>query len=105
MDYAVVKTGGKQYQVSAGTVLDVELLAAAKGDTIELKDVLLLSREGKLTVGTPTVPGAKVVGVVEEQHRGPKLVIFRFKPKTRQGVKTGHRQSLTRLRVTEIVGG
>ncbi len=105
MDYAVVKTGSKQYQVSAGTVLDVEKLRADKGETIELNEVLLVSREGKLTVGTPTVAGAKVVGVVEEQHRGPKLVIFHFKPKTRQGTKTGHRQSLTRLRVTEIIGG
>lgn len=105
MDYAVFKTGGKQYQASPGSVLDVERLPAEKDQTIELTDVLLVSRDGKLTVGAPTVAGAKVVAVVEAQHRGEKLVVFKFKAKTRQGVKTGHRQNLTRLRVTDIIGG
>ena len=105
MDYAILRTGGKQYQVSAGAVLDVDKLTANDGDTVELTDVLLVSRDGKLTVGTPKVEGAKVVGKVEEQHRGQKIVVFRFKSKTRQGVKTGHRQYLTRLRITDIIGG
>ncbi|MBI4202581.1 MAG: 50S ribosomal protein L21 [Chloroflexi bacterium] len=105
MDYAIFKTGGKQYQASPGAVLDVEKLLGDKDQAIELTDVLLVSRDGKLSVGAPTVPGAKVMAVVEEQHRGPKLVVFKFKAKTRQGTKTGHRQSLTRLRITDIVGG
>ncbi|MBI4311687.1 MAG: 50S ribosomal protein L21 [Chloroflexi bacterium] len=105
MEYAVFKTGGKQYQASPGVVLDVEKLATDKDQTVELTDVLLINRDGKLTVGRPTIEGAKVMAVVEEQIKGPKLVIFKFKSKTRQGVKTGHRQQLTRLRVTEIVGG
>lgn len=105
MDYAIVRTGGKQYKVSSGDVLDVEKLPASKGDRIELTDVLLLSHEGSVTVGSPTVMGAKVIGEVEEQRRGEKLVVFRYKSKTRQGTKTGHRQWLTRLRIIEILSG
>ncbi|MBI4200299.1 MAG: 50S ribosomal protein L21 [Chloroflexi bacterium] len=103
MDYAIIATGGKQYRVAPGDRLDVEKLPAEPGAKIELTDVLMVSQDGKVTVGAPMVPGAKVVAEVEEQRRGEKLVVFKFKAKTRHGVKTGHRQSLTRLRITEIV--
>ncbi|MEK7777101.1 MAG: 50S ribosomal protein L21 [Chloroflexota bacterium] len=105
MDYAIVATGGKQYRVSPGDVLDVDKLPAEAGDRVELTQVLLLSHEGKVTVGTPTVQGARVIGEVAEQRRGDKIVVFRFKNKTRQGVKTGHRQFLSRLEIKEIVAG
>ena len=62
MDYAVVRTGGKQYRVSAGDLIDVEKLPVEEGAAIELSDVLLLSQDGKVTVGTPLVSGAKVLG-------------------------------------------
>ncbi len=103
MDYAVVRTGGKQYRVSPGDVIEVEKLQGAQGELVELSEVLLLSRDGNITAGSPLVPGAKVVSEVDEQKRGEKIVVFRFKNKTRQGKKTGHRQSLTRLRIKEIV--
>lgn len=103
MDYAIVKTGGKQYRVSPGSVLDVEKLDIAEGDSAEFGDVLLLSKDGNVLVGTPTLDGAKVIGVVEEQRRGEKIDVFHYKSKTRQGRKKGHRQYLTRLRVTDIV--
>jgi large subunit ribosomal protein L21 len=105
MDYAVVRTGGKQYRVSAGDLIDVEKLPAEEGAAIELSDVLLLSQDGKVTVGTPLVSGAKVLGDVEEQRKAEKLTVFKFKSKTRQGTKTGHRQQHTRLRIREIVVG
>ena len=105
MDYAVVRTGGKQYRVSAGDLIDVEKLPAEEGAAIELSDVLLLSQDGKVTVGTPLVSGARVLGDVEEQRKADKLTVFKFKSKTRQGVKTGHRQQHTRLRIREIVSG
>ncbi len=105
MDYAVVRTGGKQYRVSAGDLIDVEKLPAEEGAAIELSDVLLLSQDGKVTVGTPLVSGAKVLGDVEEQRKAEKLIVFKFKSKTRQGTKTGHRQRHTRLRIREIVSG
>ncbi len=105
MDYAVVRTGGKQYRVSAGDLIDVEKLPAEEGAAIELSDVLLLSQDGNVTVGTPLVSGAKVLGDVEEQRKAEKLTVFKFKSKTRQGTKTGHRQQHTRLRIREIVSG
>ena len=105
MDYAIVQTGGKQYRVSPGDVLDVDKLPVDEGDQVELTQVLLISHEGKVTVGTPTVQGAKVIGEVAEQRRGDKIVVFRYKNKTRQGTKTGHRQYLSRLQIKEIVAG
>ena len=105
MEYAIVTTGGKQYRVSPGDMVDVEKLPGEAGDRVELTQVLLLSLEGKVTVGTPTVDGAMVIGEVAEQRRGEKLVVFRYKNKTRQGVKTGHRQYLSRLQIKEIVAG
>ena len=105
MDYAVVKTGGKQYRVTPGDVIDVEKAEVEAGGTIELTDVLLVSQDGKLTVGSPLVPNARVVGEVQQHGRGPKVVVFKFKAKTRQRTKTGHRQPYTRLEVKEILVG
>ena len=105
MDYAVVKTGGNQYRVSPGDIIDIEKLPGESGSIIELPNVLLLSQAGKVTIGKPEIDGVKVVGEVEEQKKGKKLVVFKFKSKTRQGTKTGHRQPLTRLRIKEIVTG
>ena len=105
MNYAVVRTGGKQYRVSTGDVIDVERLPSEEGASVDLTDVLLLSRDGEVTVGTPTVEGARVVGEVEENGRGEKIYVFKFKSKTRQGKKTGHRQDFTRLRITDILMG
>ena len=105
MDYAIIKTGGKQYRVSAGDVIDVEKLSVEEGASVELTDVLLLSQGEAVTVGTPGIEGARVVGTVEQHGRGKKIVVFRFKSKTRQGKKTGHRQDFTRLRITDILTG
>ena len=103
MDYAIVRTGGKQYRVGPGDVLDVEKLPVDQGAKVELTEVLLVSQEGSVTLGSPGVEGAKVMGEVEEHGRGKKLVVFRYKSKTRQGTKTGHRQAFTRLRITDIL--
>ena len=105
MNYAVVKTGGKQYRVAPGDVIDVEKLPNHTGTKVELNEVLLVSHGGELTVGSPLVPDAKVLGDVQQQGRGEKVVVFKFKAKTRQRTKTGHRQSLTRLLVQDIVLG
>ena len=105
MNYAIIRTGGKQYRVTTGDVVDVEKLPAEEGASVELADVLLLSQDGNVTTGTPIVEGAKVIGEVEKQGRGEKIVVFKFKSKTRQGKKTGHRQDFTRLRITQIVTG
>ena len=105
MDYAVVKAGGKQYRVMLGDLIDVERMPADEGTTIEIGEVLLVSQDGNVTVGSPLVPDARVMGEVQLHGRGKKLVVFRFKAKTRQRKKTGHRQAFTRLLVKDIVLG
>lgn len=102
--YAVVETGSKQYRVSVGQTIDVELLPVEAGSDVELDRVLLVGGEGaELQIGAPTVAGAKVVATVAEHHRGEKLVIFKMKPKKRYRRKKGHRQELTRLTIKDIV--
>jgi len=100
--YAVIKTGGKQHRVSEGDVLKIEKLEGQKGDIIVFGEVLLVSKEDQTRVGTPIVEGAKVVGEIVHQGKGPKIIIF--KKKRRKGFlkKTGHRQPLTQVRIKEI---
>ena len=100
--YAVIETGGKQYRVSVGDVVSVEKLDQEAGTDITFDRVLLVGGDGATKVGTPTVEGASVVATVEEQYRGEKLYIFKFKAKKRYRRKTGHRQNLTRLAITAI---
>ena len=102
--YAVVETGSKQYRVSVGQTIDVELLPVEAGSEVELDRVLLVGGEGaEVQIGAPLVAGAKVVATVTEHHRGEKIVIFKMKPKKRYRRKTGHRQELTRLTIKDIV--
>jgi len=103
--YAIVRSGGKQYRVQQGATIDVERLPAPEGGRVELADVLLLAEDGRVTVGTPTVPGVKVVAEVVSHGRGPKLIVFKYKAKTRYRKKTGHRQAFTRLAIQRIQVG
>lgn len=103
--YAIIQTGGKQYQVKSGDVLDVEKLEAEVGTRVELADVRLVSEDSGLSVGTPTVEGALVTAEVEDQFRGPKIIIFKYKNKTHYRKKNGHRQSYTRIRIQDILTG
>jgi large subunit ribosomal protein L21 len=103
MKYAIVKTGGKQYRVEPGASITVEKIAADEGSTVELDQVLLVSDDSSTTIGTPTVEGAKVVAEVETQAKGDKIIVLKYKRKTRYAVKTGHRQRLTKLAIKEIV--
>ena len=100
--YAVVQTGGKQYKVQPGEEVQVELLPAEVGATVELDRVLLIGEDDNLQVGDPTVVGARVVAEVVAQEKGDKIIVMRYKSKVRYKKKTGHRQRLTRLRVTDI---
>ena len=100
--YAIVQTGGKQYRVREGDTIRVESLAGDEGDKIEIKDVLMVTRDGDVTLGTPIVPGAKVTAEVMGHGRGRKIVVFKYKAKTRYRRRRGHRQSYTDLRVTGI---
>lgn len=100
--YAIVNTGGKQYRVEPGDTLRVEYLPADEGDLVELDDVRMLSDNGKVTIGSPTIDGAKVTAEVLTQGRGKKIIVFKYKAKTRYRRKNGHRQNFTELRVTDI---
>lgn len=102
--YAILETGGKQYKVRPGDTIEVEKLRSEAGDTIELGRVLMVGDGPNVTIGTPLVEGATVVADVIDQHRGPKIIVFKYKAKVRYRRKTGHRQSLTRLRIREIQG-
>ena len=102
--YAIVETGGKQYKVTPGQTLDVERLDVADGDTVELDKVLLIDDDGKVTVGTPAVEGAKVTATSQGEGRGKKIIVFKYKSKVRYRRKKGHRQSYTRLTIDKIIG-
>jgi large subunit ribosomal protein L21 len=102
--YAILETGGKQYRVQPGDTINVERLFAEPGETLQLGSVLLLAGDGeRVRVGTPSVPGAVVQAEVLEHARGDKIIVFRYKSKVRYRRKTGHRQALTRLRITDIL--
>tara|TARA_B100000809_G_C14637176_1_gene350804 strand:+ start:126 stop:464 length:339 start_codon:yes stop_codon:yes gene_type:complete len=103
MDYAIIKTGGKQYRVSNGDIIDVEKLQVDPGSEIELDQVMAVSIDGQLNVGTPVVNGAKVVALVQAQDRAKKILVFKYKSKTRYRRTRGHRQAYTRLQIMEIV--
>lgn len=102
--YAIVETGGKQYRVKPGDTIAVERIAGEPGEVLDLGRVLLIAGNGdSARVGAPGVEGAVVRAEVLEQGRGEKVIVFRYKSKVRYRRKTGHRQALTRLRITDIL--
>jgi large subunit ribosomal protein L21 len=101
--YAIVRTGGKQYRVQEGASVSVERLPGEEGDTLELQDVLLIGDGDDVTVGAPTIEGARVVAEVENQGRSPKIIVFKYKAKVRYRRKRGHRQAFTKLTIREIL--
>jgi large subunit ribosomal protein L21 len=100
--YAVIETGGKQYRVSPGQTVEVELLPAEPGSSIALDRVLLVAADGQTLVGQPTVAGAKVVGTIAREGRGEKIIVFKYKSKKRYRRTQGHRQDYTYLTITDI---
>ena len=102
--YAIVETGGKQYRVKPGDTIAVERIAGEPGEVLDLGRVLLVADNGNGTrIGAPGVEGAIVRAEVVEHARGEKIIVFRYKSKVRYRRKTGHRQALTRLRITDIL--
>lgn len=100
--YAVLETGGKQYRVAAGDKLEVERLGVEVGQPVTFERVLLLNRDGQVSVGAPTVSGAKVVADVVAHKRGEKDIIWKMKRRKGYHKKQGHRQELTVVQVKEI---
>jgi large subunit ribosomal protein L21 len=100
--YAVLRTGGKQYRVAAGDVVEVEKLDGTVGETVTLSDVLLVADGDAVQIGQPSVEGASVTAKITGQYRGNKILVFRYRPKKRIRVRKGHRQYLTRLEIQSI---
>ena len=103
MSYAIVKTGGKQYRVEPGQSLLVEKLEGGEGDTVQLEPVLF--RSDDVLFGADALKKVKVSARIVGHERGKKLRVFKFKPKRGYRRRTGHRQSLTRIEITEISAG
>ena len=101
-DYAIIQTGGKQYRVQEGDTIRVESLAEGDGENVELDDVLLVSKSGDVTLGSPSISGAKVEAEVVGNGRDKKVVVLKYKNKTRYRRRLGHRQPYTDLRITGI---
>lgn len=103
MAYAILKTGGKQYRVRPGDVIDVDKLQVEPGSSIELGDVLAVSKDDGVVFGSPVVENATVLANVQDQIRDDKITVFKYKRKVRYRIKRGHRQPYTRLAITGIM--
>ena len=104
METAVIKTGGKQYVVSAGSIITVEKLGedTKPGDTVVFDQVLLVDDGSSTTVGTPTIAGAKVTGIVKMAGKGKKVEVVKYKAKSRYLKRRGHRQTTAKVRIESI---
>lgn len=105
MKYAVIQTGGKQYRVSEGDIIEVERLPLVANDQVQFSEVLLVSTDGNATIGQPMITGMTVTGKVIENIRGEKLRISKFKAKARYRRVTGHRQALSQVQIEAIGNG
>jgi large subunit ribosomal protein L21 len=104
--YAVFQVGGRQYRATEGDKIQVERLSQAVGEKVEIEKVLMLSDGEQVTVGKPTIDGARVLAQVVEQSKGDKIIVFDYRPNgKRHRVKNGHRQNYTWLKVEQIVLG
>ncbi|MEN6320773.1 MAG: 50S ribosomal protein L21 [Syntrophaceae bacterium] len=100
--YAVIKTGGKQHKVSEGDVISIEKINGNRGDTVSFNEVLMISKDDDIKVGTPYLEGANVSGEIIEQTKGQKINVFKMKRRKGFKKKTGHRQKLTRMKIKAI---
>ena len=103
MKYAIIEDGGKQYKAVPGSTIDVDYYPAEIGEAVDLENVLLVVDDEVVNIGQPYISGARVQASVAAQVKGPKLIVFRYKPKKRIRRKTGHRQKYTRLQIEEIL--
>lgn len=100
--YAIIRTGGKQYQVAQGDQLRVEKINGEVGDTVELDDVLMIVDDENVNIGTPQLDSAKVKATIVEQGKSKKVIVFKKKRRKGYRLRKGHRQSYTALSIQEI---
>jgi len=103
--YAIIEDQGRQYTVTEGEILEVDLKKdSTEQESIVFERVLMVRDDSETRVGTPTVPGAKVVATILGEHKGPKVVVRKFKRRKNYRRKQGHRQKYTRIRIDAIEG-
>lgn len=101
--YAIIESGGKQYRVQKGDVIDVELLDTDANGAIEFKNVLFINNGSKIKIGSPHLTESKVRGELVSQVAGPKVVAFKYKERKGIRRKVGHRQKYARIKITDIL--
>ena len=102
--YAIIATGGKQYKVAEGDVIRVEKLGVDAGQSVTFDQVLVVSNDAELKIGTPVVDGASVTATVVKEGKAKKVIVYKYKPKTGYHKKNGHRQLFTEVKIEKING-
>ena len=100
--YAIIATGGKQYKVAEGDVIRVEKLGVDAGQSVTFDQVLVVSNDAELKIGTPVVDGASVTATVVKEGKAKKVIVYKYKPKTGYDKKNGHRQLFTEVKIEKI---
>lgn len=100
--YAIIKTGGKQYRVAEGDVLNVEKLNVTEGENVVFDQVLTVVNDSDVMIGKPVVEGAKVTAKVVEHGKGAKIFVFKYKAKANYRIRSGHRQPYTQVEIVSI---
>ena len=101
-DYAIIKTGGKHYAVTPGRKVKIEKIEGSSGDKVNFDQVLLTSLDGKISIGSPNVKNATVIGEIQDQVKNDKVTTFKYHNKTRYRVRRGHRQLMTDVLIKDI---
>ena len=100
--YAVIKTGGKQHKVAEGEILKVEKLKASEGEPVDITDVLLIEKDGEVTLGSPFIEGAKVTAKILRHGKADKVTIIKMKRRKDYRKKQGHRQNYSEIQIEQI---
>ena len=100
--YAVIKTGGKQHKVAEGEILKVEKLKASEGEPVDITDVLLIKKDGEVTLGSPFIEGAKVTAKILRHGKEDKVTIIKMKRRNDYRKKQGHRQNYSEIQIEQI---
>ena len=100
--YAIIATGGKQYKVAEGDVIRVEKLGVDAGQSVTFDQVLVVSNDAELKIGTPVVDGANVTATVVKEGKAKKVIVYKYKPKIGYHKKNGHRQLFTEVKIEKI---
>lgn len=100
--YAIIKTGGKQFRVSEGDIINVERLSSGEGEKVTFDEVLMIGGNGEIKTGSPNIEGVTVEGTVVKHGKAKKIIVFKYKAKKNYRKKQGHRQPFTKVKIEKI---